>query len=49
MNPKQKETYVKELNDTYEALRAQHQERVVQIIPLDEAQQQRLNLFDGKE
>lgn len=49
MNPKQKETYVKELNDTYEALRAQHQECVVQIIPLDEAQQQRLNLFDGKE
>ena len=46
MNPKQKEELVKDLSAKYEQLREKNQERQVKTVSLEEAQKNKLNLFD---
>jgi 5-methyltetrahydrofolate--homocysteine methyltransferase len=46
MNPVQKENYIKELNNEYALLRQKNEEKQVKMVSLEEAQQNKLKLFD---
>ena len=45
MDPKQRQGYVQELSDRYEALRQQYHEKQAQLMSLDQARDNKLNLF----
>ena len=47
MNPRQKEAFVHELDESYKALLARNEERKVKTVPLEEARKNRLDLFGG--
>ena len=46
MNPVQKENYIQELNNEYALLRQKNEEKQVKMVSLEEAQQNKLKLFD---
>ena len=46
MNPVQKENYIKELNNEYALLRQKNEEKQPKMVSLEEAQQNKLKLFD---
>ena len=46
MNPAQKENYIQELNNEYALLRQKNEEKQVKLVSLEEAQQNKLKLFD---
>ena len=46
MNPVQKEKYIQELNNEYAFLRQKNEEKQVKMVSLEEAQQNKLKLFD---
>ena len=46
MNPAQKEMYVQELNNEYAQLRQNNEEKQVKMVSLEEAQQNKLKLFE---
>ena len=46
MNPVQKENYIQELNNEYDLLRQKNEEKQVKMVSLEEAQQNRLKLFE---
>lgn len=45
MDPKQRQGYVQELSDRYETLRQQYHEKQAQLMSLDQARDNKLNLF----
>ena len=47
MNPRQKEAFVHELDESYKALLARNEDRQVKTVPLEEARKNRLDLFGG--
>ena len=46
MNPVQKENYIQDLNNEYALLRQKNEEKQVKMVSLEEAQQNKLKLFD---
>ena len=46
MNPVQKENYIQELNNEYALLRQKNEEKQVKMVSLEEAQQNKLKLFE---
>ena len=46
MNPVQKENYIQELNNEYDLLRQKNEEKQVKMVSLEEAQQNKLKLFE---
>ena len=47
MNPRQRKTFVQELDASYKALLARNEARQVTVVPLEEARKNRLDLFGG--
>jgi 5-methyltetrahydrofolate--homocysteine methyltransferase len=45
LNAKERQTYINELNNSYEALRKQYAEETERIASLEEARRNKLNLF----
>jgi 5-methyltetrahydrofolate--homocysteine methyltransferase len=46
MNPVQKENYIQQLNNEYALSRQKNEEKQVKLVSLEEAQQNKLKLFD---